>query len=481
MPDIITAERTTRAGGSGLPFALTTKFVNQPIGLSQTWGAALQQSLRKGEFGHADIAAMFPSASKFIGARDYSNRYRVTDDGIALVPVSGLLVDRGDWLGDLGGWATSYEGLAEQFRRLAKDSVIKSVVLDIDSGGGVVAGLWDLCAEIGKLKKSKKVYAVAANFAASAAYAIGSMAHEFYVSRAGTAGSVGVIVIHQSYARALEGAGIDTTIIAAGEHKADGNPFTPLSHGARAEFAASIDQTNNEFVAHVAKHRGLSEDDVRGMQARVYSGSRAVDAGLADGVKSVEDLLDYLRGDAKSGASRGKASAAAKQGGRAMSEPTPAAEARPDYSHIVAGIIAGMNMAAQMPQQAQKAAAPAAPASPAAPAAAAVTPAAEAKPAEKDRIKAILGCEAAKTRPGLAQHLALETDLDPAMAASILDKAPVEAAAQGAQSAAAGAALAAQMAKPGAAAGVKPEGNAGADARPALKDVVARKFGKKEH
>lgn len=246
---------------SSLAFALGVKFKNQPLAMLPAHAVALHRAIAAGAF---DVpASSSPSASKFIGTRDVASRWRVTADGIALVPVSGLLVDRGDWLGDLGGWATSYEGLAEQFRRLAKDSAIKAVVLDIDSGGGMVAGLWDACAELGKLKKAKKVYAVAANLAASAAYAIGCTAHEFYVSRAGTAGSVGVISIHQSYARALDGAGIDTTIIAAGEHKADGNPFTPLSHGARSEICREIDDTYTQFVAHVSTQRRLSDRAVR--------------------------------------------------------------------------------------------------------------------------------------------------------------------------------------------------------------------------
>lgn len=46
--------------------------------------------------------------------------------------------------------------------------------------------------------------------------------------------------------------------------------------------------------------------------------------------------------------------------------------------------------------------------------------------AERDRIKAIIGCEAAKTRPELAQHLAFETDMAPEAAASILAKAAPE-------------------------------------------------------
>ncbi|MCK9911713.1 S49 family peptidase, partial [Microbacteriaceae bacterium K1510] len=87
------------------------------------------------------------------------------------------------------------------------------------------AGMLDLVAEMGDLKKKKKVYAVAANMAASAAYAIGCTAHELYVSRQGMAGSIGVIAMHTSFARMLDQAGVDTTIIFAGDHKADGNAY----------------------------------------------------------------------------------------------------------------------------------------------------------------------------------------------------------------------------------------------------------------
>jgi hypothetical protein len=41
--------------------------------------------------------------------------------------------------------------------------------------------------------------------------------------------------------------------------------------------------------------------------------------------------------------------------------------------------------------------------------------------AAKDRIKAITSCEAAKTRTGLANYLALDTDIEPEMAKAIAD------------------------------------------------------------
>ena len=48
---------------------------------------------------------------------------------------------------------------------------------------------------------------------------------------------------------------------------------------------------------------------------------------------------------------------------------------------------------------------------------------------ERARIQAILGCEEAKGREGLARHLALETDMDPEVARKALAAAPAAAAA----------------------------------------------------
>ncbi|MEJ2118256.1 MAG: S49 family peptidase, partial [Alphaproteobacteria bacterium] len=49
--------------------------------------------------------------------------------------------------------------------------------------------------------------------------------------------------------------------------------------------------------------------------------------------------------------------------------------------------------------------------------------------AERERIKAILGSDAAKGRTALAEHLAYETDWTPSAATAMLEKAPREASA----------------------------------------------------
>lgn len=464
--------RAHAARGPGLSYQLGAKLLGQPLAMRMAAANRLKAAIENREF-DAGVQVSLPGLSKFAGTIDARSRFRVTDDGIAIVPVGGLLIDRGGWLGDLGGFATSYEGIEEQIRRIEKDSAIKTVVLDIDSPGGMVAGIFDVCGLFAKLKKGRKLYALAANMADSAAYAIACVAHEVHVTRTGEVGSIGVIQYHQSYARALDAAGVDTTIIFEGERKPDGNPFQQLSHGARADMAADSADIYQQFVRHVAKHRGLEEDRVKATQARTYRGSKAVEAGLADKVSSFDELLDHIR---NGGAARGKS----KPGGRTVSDDASPAAARPD---IEAALTAALNSIAASRAPAQPAAAAPAPAPAAAPVAA---PAAVSGTSERDRIKAILAAPAAKGFAALAEHLAFETAHDAPTCVAILEAAAKDKpAAPAGDAAAVGSALERRMADPKNSGGIKPEaaradGLTGAAALPPLKDVFASRHQKKK-
>lgn len=462
MADIIAPERHGRAGGPGLSYLLGSKIKNQPLAMEVSAAQQLDAAIKEKAF---DAQISGPWASKFIGTKDHRSNYRVTEDGIAIIPVSGTLFDRGEWLGDYYGWMTSYEGLAEQFRRVAKDDSIKSVILDIDSPGGMAAGLFDLVNVLGDLKKHKRVYAIAANMAASAAYAIGCAAHELYVSRLGIAGSIGVISMHSSFARMLDQAGVDTTIIFAGDHKANGNPYQALTHAARAEMASAIDQIYDDFVRHVAHHRPIEEAAVRATQARVYTGQKAVEAKLADGVKSFEELLEHIRKGSKA-SHRGKSN---NKGDRTMSEANTPGGDRPDYDAAIAAALTVI--AAASTKQETPAPAAAAPAvAQQSPAAQQPAPKVDAVAAMKDRIAAILTCDEAKERQGLANHLAFNTDLGAEAAQAVLKASPGEGK-PGATSQL-NTALEQRMAQPGNSAGVKPDAAGDKGGRPSFSSWV---------
>jgi len=451
MAEIIAPPRADASAGPSLSHWLGSKLCNQPLAMEADIAARFLEAIKDRAF-DPKLSVDVVGASKFAGTRDQRSGYRVTDDGIALVPIHGILLDRGAWLGDRGGWMTSYEGIVEQCRRIKKDSAIKAVALDIDSGGGMAAGVSEAADAIIDLRKTKPVYAIAANMAASAAYWLGCAADEFVVTSGAMVGSIGVIQMHSSLAGMLERIGMEVTIVHAGKNKPNGNPYQPLSHLARHEMSNEIDRLYDQFVQHVASHRPMKEDAVRATEARVYFGERAVSERLADAVMSFDGLLSHVRKGLKAG--RGKP----PKGGRMSTTDTPAAQ-QPDYAALVAAITTSM-AAAQVVKPAAPAVKEEAPA--AVPAAA--TPAVPAQPSaaqtERARIKAIVDSDEGKARAGLASHLAYETDMTAEAAAKILAAAPKESTeAIAAENTSSGldSALEKQMANSGNAGNIKPE------------------------
>ena len=95
--------------------------------------------------------------------------YEVTSDGIAVIPIEGTLVHKSYGLDALSG-LRSYSDLQEEIEDAATDPAIKGILLDLDSPGGEVAGVFDLADTIYSARTAKPVFAVANSDAFSAAF-----------------------------------------------------------------------------------------------------------------------------------------------------------------------------------------------------------------------------------------------------------------------------------------------------------------------
>jgi signal peptide peptidase SppA len=218
--------------------------------------------------------------------------YAVTAAGIAVVPVLGPLVARGDWLTELFG-AAVYGEVGEAVEAALADPSVRGVLMKIDSPGGEVAGMFDLVDRLEALRQSagKPLWAVASESATSAAYAIASAAERLYVTRTGEVGSIGVVAAHVDQSGADAKAGLAWTFIHAGARKLDGNPHEPLSDPARTAIQADVDALYGELVSLVARSRNLAPEAVRGTEAAIYRGRAGISAGLADRIGTVETAL----------------------------------------------------------------------------------------------------------------------------------------------------------------------------------------------
>ena len=121
--------------------------------------------------------------------------YPVSPDGIAVITISGTLVKKASWM-DAESGLQSYEMIRGMVADARDDPGIRGILLDVDSPGGEVGGLFDLADEVHAAREQKPVYAVANDEAFSAAYALASSAQRLFLTRTGGVGSIGVIAVH---------------------------------------------------------------------------------------------------------------------------------------------------------------------------------------------------------------------------------------------------------------------------------------------
>jgi ClpP class serine protease len=227
--------------------------------------------------------------------RAASHGFTVTDSGIAVVPVLGPLVSRGDWLTVLFG-ASDYGAIGSAVAAAFAEPPARAVLLEVDSPGGEVGGLFDLVDRLASLREEagKPLWAVASEGALSAGFAIASVADRLYVTRTAEVGSVGVVAIHVDESAADAMAGLKWTLIHAGAKKVEGNPHEPLAAEAHADIQADVDALHDELVALIARNRNMSPDAVRATQAAIYRGQRGIDIGFADRLGNVDQALADL-------------------------------------------------------------------------------------------------------------------------------------------------------------------------------------------
>lgn len=226
-------------------------------------------------------------------ARVGSDSGIATERGVAIIPIYGTLVHRAHGLSALSG-LTSYTNIRSKFTTALNSPDVDSILLDIDSPGGEVAGVFDLIDFIYASRGTKPIVAIINERGYSAAYGLASAADRIYIPRTGGAGSIGVIMLHVDKSEANKRAGIVYTPIYAGARKVDGSPNAPLSDAARSDAQAKVNTTYNLFVSTVARNIDIPEGVIRNTQAGTYTGQAAVNIGLAHEVLSYQEVINQL-------------------------------------------------------------------------------------------------------------------------------------------------------------------------------------------
>ena len=209
----------------------------------------------------------------------------------AVIPVFGALVNR---FNATYGFITGYNYIKNAIATALMNDLVDTIILDINSGGGEVAGCFETVDYIKAACAQKEIHAIVDSSCYSAAYAIASACTSIKATPSSGVGSIGVVAMHTSHKKMLENEGISVTFIKAGEHKVDGNPYEDLTDSVKADMQKRIDATYTEFVSLVATNRSLAVDDVVKTQAACYTAQEAKSMGLIDEVMSVEEAVKLI-------------------------------------------------------------------------------------------------------------------------------------------------------------------------------------------
>lgn len=213
------------------------------------------------------------------------------ENGVAVVPVVGGLMDRAGW------WWDGYDAIAARVEAAHADPKARAVMLDFDSPGGMVAGLFECMAALraARAKSGKRTVAWVASGAYSAAYSLASTCDEIVTGVTAGTGSVGVIASLMSRAAQLVAEGVDVRVVSSGVEKTDGHPALPISDGAESRLRARVGELSAMLFDEVRAGRaGLTVDALTALDGGVRYGRAAVAAGLSDRVTSRAALLAEL-------------------------------------------------------------------------------------------------------------------------------------------------------------------------------------------
>lgn len=185
--------------------------------------------------------------------------------------------------------------LERAFRR--KRPVALAIALSSPGGSPVQSSL--IAARIRRLaaERNLPVHVFVEDVAASGGYWLACAGDRIWVDESSLLGSIGVISAGFGFAELIRRHGIERRVHTAGRSKSLLDPFRPETPEDVARLTALLEPIHETFKAQVRQRRGnLLAEDVDLFSGDVWTGSRAVELGLADGVAHLVPKMKELFG-----------------------------------------------------------------------------------------------------------------------------------------------------------------------------------------
>ncbi len=201
---------------------------------------------------------------------------------VAVVPVCGIIGKRLSEFEMMCG-GCDLDEVEQNLAEAMNDPSVASIVMHIDSPGGVVTGVPELAAKIRAWSAVKPIYAYSDTLCASAAYWIASACSGIFCAPTADIGSIGVYMALVDESENWKQEGYKLVLIKAGAHKADGITGAAVSDEAVQLWQAECDTIYRMFTGDVRASRPGVADSA--MQGQCFMGAGAQAALLVDGIQ----------------------------------------------------------------------------------------------------------------------------------------------------------------------------------------------------
>jgi protease-4 len=182
--------------------------------------------------------------------------------------------------------------------RLRTDPAVAAVVLRVDSGGGSATASDTMWRAIRRLRERKPVVAQIGGIGASGGYYVASAADRILVLPSTLTGSIGIFYGKADLGDLLQRLGVNSYEEGRGDRATMESMTRPYTADEIALLEDKIDQYYGLFLDRVVEGRDgrLTREQVDAAgQGRIWSGTRAVELGLADGFGGLGEAVAAAR------------------------------------------------------------------------------------------------------------------------------------------------------------------------------------------
>jgi protease IV len=215
------------------------------------------------------------------------------DQEVAVLPLTGEIGER------------TAQRMDRYFTRIANDTQVKAVVLEIDSPGGTVSAADEIYRRILRYKDERTAKKLPAHVivsmrarATSGGYYAACAGDHVFAEPTTLTGNIGVLLPRYNFSKLMEKYGVEEkTIVSTGStYKNVGSPFSPEDEGKAGPYLQTLaDNAMDQFKKVVEQGRGSrltgSKEDL--YSGKVFVASDALKAGLIDQIGYPRDAYQH--------------------------------------------------------------------------------------------------------------------------------------------------------------------------------------------